>query len=114
MTVLDLNNKITKQELSLGRVTTRIVPSGEDRTRRQRHWLADLNENAPFQPFDDGAIGERVEVWKPPIPKATWIGEAIEAGVGLDEWGTPVATVIAEIYDGYLTKMLAAASGGGY
>jgi hypothetical protein len=50
-------------------------------------------------------------VWEPTIPKATWIGEALEAGVGLDEWGAPAAMVIGEIYDGYLARLLSAARG---
>lgn len=73
-----------------------IANAVESQTRRQRHWLAELAAAAP------------APLWSPPIPKATWIGEALEAGVGLDEWGTPPATVIGEIYDGYLTQLLAA------
>ena len=73
-----------------------IANAVEDRTRRQRHWLAELIEAAP------------APIWQPHIPKATWIAEALEAGVGLDEWGTPSATVMAEIYDAYLVKLLAA------
>jgi chromosome partitioning protein len=73
-----------------------VVNALEDRTRRQRHWLNELVTNAP------------APVWQPPIPKATWIGEAIEAGVGLDEWGSPAASVLAGTYDHYLTQLLEA------
>jgi chromosome partitioning protein len=73
-----------------------VINALEERTRRQRHWLNELITNSP------------APVWQPPIPKATWIGEAIEAGVGLDEWGSPAATVLADTYDHYLTQLLEA------
>jgi chromosome partitioning protein len=79
------------------RIAGVIVNALEERTRRQRHWLNELVTNAP------------APVWQPPVPKATWIGEAIEAGVGLDEWGSPAASVLAGTYDHYLTHILAAA-----
>lgn len=61
-----------------------IVNSLESRTRRQRHWFDELVTNAP------------APVWQPPVPKATWIAEAVEAGVGLDEFGTTSAAVLCE------------------
>jgi chromosome partitioning protein len=76
-----------------------IANAVENQTRRQKHWLAELKAAAP------------APLWEPTIPKATWIGEALEAGVGLDEWGTPSATVIGEIYDGYLSRLLGAGEG---
>jgi chromosome partitioning protein len=76
-----------------------IANAVENQTRRQKHWLAELKAAAP------------APLWEPTIPKATWIGEALEAGVGLDEWGTPSATVIGEIYDGYLSRLLSAGEG---
>jgi chromosome partitioning protein len=79
------------------RIAGVIVNALEERTRRQRHWLNELVSNAP------------APVWQPPVPKATWIGEAIEAGVGLDEWGSPAASVLAGTYDNYLTHILKAA-----
>jgi chromosome partitioning protein len=71
-----------------------IANAVEERTRRQRHWLSELAAAAP------------APMWHPVIPKATWIGEALEAGVGLDEWGTVAASAMAEIYDGYLVRLL--------
>lgn len=71
-----------------------IVNALQPRTRRQRHWLGELNANAP------------AALWHPPVPNATWIAEAIEAGSGLDEWNTPAATVLAETYDYYLTQLM--------
>lgn len=76
------------------RITGVVVNQLEVHTRRQRHWLNELTANAP------------APVWQPPVPKATWIGEAIEAGVGLDEWGSAAASVLADTYDGYLTQLL--------
>ncbi len=70
-----------------------IVNALEERTRRQRHWMTALLEHAP------------APVWQPPVPKATWIAEAVEAGAGLDEWGTPAAAVLAETYDRYLLQL---------
>jgi chromosome partitioning protein len=71
-----------------------VVNCFEERTRRQRHWMTELTEHAP------------APVWQPPVPKATWIAEAIEAGVGLDEWGSPQARVLADTYDHYLSLLL--------
>lgn len=71
-----------------------IVNAFEGRTRRQRHWFEELRENGP------------APVWQPPVPKATWIAEAAESGVGLDEFGTTAATVLAETYDSYLSHLL--------
>jgi chromosome partitioning protein len=71
-----------------------IANAVETQTRRQKHWLEELKNAAP------------APIWEPPIPKATWIGEALEAGLGLDEWGTPSANVIAGFYDDYLTNLL--------
>jgi chromosome partitioning protein len=73
---------------------TGVIVNNVERTRRQKHWLEDLQANSP------------APVWLPAVPKATWIAEAAEAGVGLDEWGTPAATVMAEIYGQYLTNIL--------
>lgn len=76
-------------------LTTRgIIVNEFERTRRQRHWLAELLANAP------------APVWEPPVPKGTWIAEAAEAGMGLDEWNTPAANVLAETYDAYLNHLL--------
>ncbi len=74
--------------------TTGIIVNEFERTRRQRHWLAELLENAP------------APVWQPPVPKGTWIAEAAEAGMGLDEWNTPAAGTLASTYDCYLSHVL--------
>jgi chromosome partitioning protein len=78
--------------------TTGIIVNEFERTRRQRHWLAELLDNAP------------APVWQPPVPKGTWIAEAAEAGMGLDEWNTPAASVLAETYDSYLQHLLSEVS----
>lgn len=71
-----------------------IIVSSLERTRRQKHWHEELIANAP------------VPVWDPPVPKATWIAEAVEAGVGLDEWNTPAASVLLDVYASYLDRIL--------
>jgi chromosome partitioning protein len=83
------------------RIAGIIANAVEQQTRRQRHWLAELAGAAP------------APLWEPVIRKATWIAEALEAGVGLDEWGTPPATVTAEAYDGYLAALFASVQGAG-
>lgn len=71
-----------------------VINMLEERTRRQRHWMTELTAHAP------------APVWQPPVPKATWIAEAIEAGMGLDEWGSAPARVLTETYDHYLTQLV--------
>lgn len=73
-----------------------VVNALEERTRRQRHWMHELVNNAPAL------------VWQPPVPTATWVGEAIKAGVGLGEWDSPAASVLAGTDDHYLTQRLEA------
>lgn len=75
-------------------VLSGVIVNAVERTRRQKHWFEDLQTNSP------------APVWLPSVPEATWIAEAAEAGLGLDEWGTPAATVMAKIYDGYLTNIM--------
>lgn len=71
-----------------------VVNALDERTRRQRHWLEDLKANSP------------VPVWLPPIGHHTWIAEAAEAGLGLDEWGTEAARELAGVYNRYLTNLI--------
>lgn len=71
-----------------------VIVNGLERTRRQRHWHEELLANSP------------VAVWGPPVPKLTWIAEAAEAGVGLDEWNTPAASNLLAVYDQYLSNIL--------
>lgn len=73
-----------------------VIVNSLERTRRQKHWHEELVTNSP------------VPVWDPPVPKATWIAEAVEAGVGLDEWNTPAASVLLDVYAGYLDRILEA------
>jgi chromosome partitioning protein len=92
---IDTVRRYLNRDLEIAGIIANAV---ETQTRRQRHWLDELRAAAP------------APIWEPPIPKATWIGEALEAGLGLDEWGTPSANVIASFYDDYLGNLLA--SGG--
>lgn len=92
---IDAVRQYNNAELGIAGV---IVNQFEGRTRRQRHWFEELVESGP------------APVWQPPVSKATWIAEAAEAGVGLDEFGTTAAAVLAETYDGYLTRALEASA----
>ncbi len=68
-----------------------IVNAHEAATISGRHWLTEI-------------AGE-VTVLDPPVPKRALIGDAAEAAKGLDEWGPAAATVLAEIFDGYLSAL---------
>ena len=106
------------------RIAGTIVNAYEARTRRQKHWLEELKAagltaaatasdsseaTGPAGAADAAAVSiGPAEVWEPVVPKATWIAEAQEAGVGLDEWGTTQARVLQQdVYDVYLTRLLA-------
>lgn len=64
------------------------------RVIRQQHWAEEITEHGP------------APVWQRPVQAADFIAKALEAGVGLDEWGTPPARELAAVYDGYLTRLL--------
>jgi len=66
-----------------------IVNQFESQTNHDKHWRAELGAN--IQPL-----------LTPEIPKHTWIREASEGGVGLDELGTRAATRLADVYAAYL------------
>jgi chromosome partitioning protein len=66
-----------------------IINAFEGNTLHDKHWLAELTAN--IQP-----------ILTPEIPKHTWIREASEGGVGLDELGTRAASRLAEVYAGYV------------
>lgn len=99
------------------RIAGTIVNAYEARTRRQKHWLEELKTAGLTQAAAAGegtgtassaALLGPAEVWEPVVPKATWIAEAQEAGVGLDEWGTVQAKLLQQdVYDVYLTRLLA-------
>lgn len=90
LATLDAVRKYSNPDLAI----RGVIVNEFERTRRQRHWLSELLDNSP------------APVWQPPVPKATWIAEAVEAGSGLDEWNTPAASSLATTYDGYLTHLL--------
>jgi chromosome partitioning protein len=48
-------------------------------------------------------------VLDPPIHRLTWIAEAQEAGVGLDQWPDPKAAALHEMYVDKLRAVLATA-----
>ncbi len=71
-----------------------IVNAHESRTLTGQYWLEEIS-------------GSLTQVLYPPVPKLAVINDAAEAGKGLDEWGSTEGRVLAEIYDGYLTAVLA-------
>ncbi|ONI65407.1 hypothetical protein ALI44B_00160 [Leifsonia sp. ALI-44-B] len=66
-----------------------IINQYEATTNHAKHWHAELD--AHIQPL-----------LTPEIPKHTWIREASEGGVGLDELGTRAGARLAEVYASYL------------
>lgn len=69
-------------------------------TRRMDRWCADIRSAV-------GALG--IPVLDPPIHRLTWIAEAQEAGVGLDQWPDPKAAALHATYLDKLNAVLAAA-----
>lgn len=83
------------------RIVGIILNAFEAATVREKHWLAELRRSAP------------VPLWEPPIPRATWIAQAIEAGLGLDELGSEYtararerAGEVAAAYGEHLSRLL--------
>lgn len=73
------------------------IINGYQYTRRIDRWCNDIRDAL-------GPLG--VNVLDPPIQRATWIAEAQEAGVGLDQWPNPKATVLHEAYTAKLRTVL--------
>ncbi|KQH80814.1 hypothetical protein AO501_26665 [Mycobacterium gordonae] len=66
-----------------------VVINGYKYTRRMDRWCNDIRT----------AFGElAITVLDPPIHELTWIAEAQEAGLGLDEWPDPKATALHDMY----------------
>lgn len=83
---IDTVNRYYNPSLTVAGV---IVNQYESQTNHAQHWRGELGAN--IQPM-----------LTPEIPKHTWIREASEGGVGLDELGTRAATRLAEVYSSYL------------
>jgi chromosome partitioning protein len=73
------------------------IINGYRYTRRMDRWCTDIRD----------ALGSMdIPVLEPPIQDVTWIAEAQEAGLGLDQWPNPKATVLHEAYTAKLTAVL--------
>ena len=83
------------------RVAGVIVNQHEERTVSGQTWLDQLVTAA-----EDRGLA----VLTPPIPKRVVISDATEAARGLDEWGSPEATALGEIYTGHLAAIEGAVS----
>lgn len=73
-----------------------VVNKYEPRTLGSAHWLGVIKESAE-------ALG--IAVLEPLVPKRVVIADALEAGVGLDEWGSG-AEELAAIYNGYVNILM--------
>lgn len=73
------------------------IINGHSYTRRIDRWCNDIRTAL-------GPLG--IPVLDPPVQRVTWIAEAQEAGVGLDEWPNPKAAVLHEAYTAKLTAVL--------
>lgn len=93
---IDIVREYTNPALSIAGT----IINGYSYTRRMDRWCADIRSAT-------AALG--IPVLDPPIHRLTWIAEALEAGVGLDEWPDPKAAVLHEMYVDKLRAVLAAA-----
>lgn len=73
-----------------------IINRFEKITVASREWVAHLTEEAEAR---------QLVILEPPVPKAVVIRDASEAARGLDEWGTPAARELLDIYRGYLAAL---------
>lgn len=73
-----------------------VVNAWEALTRAGQYWHAELSE---------AAANAGLEVFAPPVPKRTLIGDAAEASMGLDEHGC-VGRELAGIYEAYLSSIV--------
>lgn len=73
-----------------------IINRLEKGTVAGREWVAHLTE---------AADARQIDILDPAVPKAVAIRDASEAARGLDEWGTPAARELLDIYRGYLTAL---------
>ncbi|QDQ99482.1 ParA family protein (plasmid) [Tomitella fengzijianii] len=70
-------------------VTAGVLLNQVERTRRMAHWKSVL---------DDALVGYGLDYLERPIQRATWIPEAVEAGVSLTDLGTAPARELARVY----------------
>lgn len=72
-----------------------MVNQHEARTLSGAHWANEIEE---------AAQARNILVLEPPVPKRAPIADAMEAGHGLDQWGTE-AQDLAAIYTGYIDAL---------
>lgn len=83
-------------ELTVGGL---IVNLHEGKTLTGSKWINELNEYAKQT---------EIPVLQPPIPKKVAVGDSIESSYALDQWPTPDARELAEIYKTYYKTLLGA------
>ncbi|MDO5722457.1 MAG: ParA family protein [Actinomycetaceae bacterium] len=74
-----------------------ILNQFEAGTCSGKHWMNELKT---------AAERNRLAVFDPPIPKRVAIADSVEASQPLDQWPTPGANAMADIYHTYLTAIL--------
>lgn len=77
-------------------VTGIIVNLYEERTISSKRWVEDIRA---------AAEARGIPIVEPLVPKAVVIADAGESGTGLDEWGTPGARTMAQIYSDHLDQI---------
>ena len=74
-----------------------LVNQHEDKTVSGRSWLVELQQQSE-------RLG--LKVFDPPVPKRVVISDAVEASVGLDEYGSEQGSAMAELYDEHLLNLI--------
>ena len=73
-----------------------LINQHEENTVSGRAWVEDLTE---------AAEARSLSILTPPVPKRVVIADSVEASRGLDEWGTPEAATMSELYAAHLTSL---------
>ncbi len=92
--------EIVREYTNPALVVAGTIINGYSYTRRMDRWCADIRSAA-------AALG--IAVLDPPVYRLTWIAEAQEAGVGLDQWPDPKAAALHEMYVEKLRAVMAVA-----
>jgi chromosome partitioning protein len=79
------------------RVAGVVVNQHEATTVSGRHWLSQMDQAAHLRDL---------KILTPPMPKLAPISDSMEAGYGLDQWGSAKAAVLGQTYGAYLEEVL--------
>lgn len=73
-----------------------LVNQHEAGTTRGDAWLVAIQ---------DAATNLSLPLLTPPVPKRVVIADSLESGTGLDQWGTPQARELGDLYTSYLNTL---------